>query len=169
MNDDNKMKVIQKLEFISRQLARKWGKPDAWEEIYSDMYCAFLKKAHKLANKPTNYILKACKNEAINNYLSGKSICSKPRNGIKIISIESISERIPIRKRFEKQIHAKIFAERLFNILSRREKQVAHLLMHGCTETEIAKELLISQQRVNRIKKGIRNKATKVMKRRVVF
>lgn len=169
MNTNHKIAIIQKFEFISRKLAKKWGRSEAWDEIYSDMCCAFLKKERKLVNKPTNYIIKACTNEAINNYLSGKSICSRPRNGIKIISIESVSENIPTRKRFEKHVHAKIFVEHLFNILSRREKQVAQLLMHGYTETEIAKELLVSQQRVNRIKKSIRSKATKVIRRGGVF
>jgi RNA polymerase sigma factor (sigma-70 family) len=169
VNTNHKIAIIQKFEFISRKLAKKWGRSEAWDEIYSDMCCAFLKKERKLVNKPTNYIIKACTNEAINNYLSGKSICSRPRNGIKIISIESVSENIPTRKRFEKHVHAKIFVEHLFNILSRREKQVAQLLMHGYTETEIAKELLVSQQRVNRIKKSIRSKATKVIRRGGVF
>ena len=166
---NNNITIVHRFEFVSRRLAKKWGKSEAWEDIYSDMCSAYLKNGQKFANKPTSYIIKACTNEAINTYLSGKSICSKPRDGIKIVSMESVSERIPTHRRFEEQVHIKIFVEYLFNKLSGREKQVAQLLMDGYTETDIAKELHISQQRVNRIKQGIRNKATKVIKRKGVF
>ena len=169
MNANHTITIIQKFEFISRKLAKKWGMSEAWEDIYSDMYCAFLKKRRQLANKPMNYIIKACTNEAINNYLSGKSVCSRPRTGIKIISIDSVAESIPTGGRFEKHVHTKIFVENLFNVLSTREKQVAQLLMYGYTETEIAKELLVSQQRVNRIKQNIRTKASRIAKRGGVF
>ena len=169
MNNDNILATIQRFEMISRNLAKKWGKPEAWEDIYSDMCCAFIKKGHRLANKPFGYIIKACKNEAINNYLSGKSVCSRPRDGLTIISIESICESLPTERRFETQVHIKILVEDLFNLLSRREKQVAMLIMYGYTEKETAEQLHVSQQRVNRIKQGIRNKAIRVMRKKVVI
>ena len=165
----NTLSIIQRFELISRNLAKKWGNSEAWEEIYSVMCCALVDKADSLVNKPMSYIVKSCKNAAINSYLSGKSICSRPRDGLTIVSIENLSESIPTNCRFEERIHMKIFVEDLFDFLSRREKQVASLIMYGYTEKEIAEQLHISQQRVNRIKKGIRKKVIRIKKRTVVI
>jgi len=169
MNSARTHTIIQKLELISRNLARRWGKSDVWEDIYSDMYYAFLQKEHRLTDKPLSYIIKVCTNETINNYLSGKSICSKPRHGLTIISVERMSESIPAYERFEEHIHRKIFVEVLLTQLSKREKQVASLIMQGHTEKEISAKMQITQQRVNRIKQNIKKKAYMLKKRRGVI
>ena len=163
------MLIIQQFEVISRSLARRWGKPEEWKDIYSDMCCAFLKKTQKLENKPLAYIVKACKNAAINNRFHGKSICSKPRENLEIVSLDSLCERIPTRKRFERNIHLKILVEHLFLLLTKREKQVAILIMEEYTEHEMGKLLCVSQQRINRIKKQIREKMKKLLQTSVVL
>ena len=169
MKSEKIFAIIQRFEIVSRSLAHKWGKPEAWEEIYSDMCCAFIQKNHKFTDKPLNYVIKACKNEAINNYLCGKSIDSKPRNGLKIVSIETLSERISSNGRFERQLYLKILVEKIFAVLTEREIQVARLIMKGHTEREIAKILRVSQQRINRIKKKIVQKARRMLQKRVVI
>lgn len=169
MRNYKTLEIIQRLEYVSRSLARKWGKPEEWQDIYSDMCCAFLKKFRKMEGKPLAYIIKACKNEAINNYFCGKSICSKPREGLVIVSIDGLCERIPSGKRFEQDLHMKILVEKLFLTLTKREKQVATLIMKDYTEQEMARILCVSQQRINRIKMQIRQKMKKLFHARVVI
>jgi RNA polymerase sigma factor (sigma-70 family) len=163
------LKILQRLERVSHTLARKWGSPEVWEDIYSDMCCAFIKKKCILSNKPLSYIIKTCKNYAINNYLSGKSICSKPRKGLKLISIDSISENIATHVRFEEHIHHRIIVERIFALLTPKQQEVASLIMYGNTEKEIAERLKVSQQRINQVKKEIRSKAVEVVRKKVVI
>jgi len=155
--------LIQRFEVVSRNLARKWGKPEAWEDIYSDMCCALIQKTHKFAEKSLSYIIKACKNDAINNYRRGKSIDSKPRKGLTIVSIETVSEHLPTNRRFERELRLKMLIERIFVILTERERQVARLIMNGHNEREMAKILQISQQRINRIKRKIVQKARRLL------
>jgi len=154
---------MHKLEITAKSLAKKWGKPGAWEDIYSDMCYAYVRKRGKLIDKSETYVITACKNEAINNYLRGKSICSKPRNNVEIVSIHRLSERIAVKSVFEEEIQTKILIEQIYDTLTIREKQVAMFMFEGYTEREIAGKLLISQQRVNRIKKRIRNKAYRIL------
>jgi RNA polymerase sigma factor (sigma-70 family) len=133
------------------------------------MCYAFLRRTTKLENKPLTYIVKACKNAAINNRFCGKSICSKPRERIEIVSLDRLCERIPSKKRFERNIHLKILVENLFLVLTKREKQVAMLIMEEYTEHEMGKLLCISQQRINRIKRQIRQKMKKLIHTHVVI
>ena len=167
--DNDILSIMQKFELVSRGLANRWGKPYLWQDIYSDMCYAFIKKSRNFANKPISYVIKACKNEAINTYLSGKSVCSKPRKGLKIVSIESISESLSTNTGFEKHIQLRILVERMFEILTDREKQVASLIMEGHTEKEIAASICLSQQRVNRIKKRIGEKFSEIKRKKVVI
>lgn len=169
MNDDYILSILQRLEKISHCLARKWGKPDAWEDIYSDMCCSLINKRYRLSNKPFAYIIKTCINDVINNYLSGSSICSKPRKNLKILSIENISHNISTHSRFEEHVHLRMIVERIFELLTPKQKEVASLIMYGNTENEIAKTLKVSQQRVNQIKKDIKIKALKVLRKKVVI
>lgn len=169
MNNEKILTIMQKFEVVSRNMARRWGRPDLWEEIYSDMCCAFVRKGRRFADKPLNYVTRACKNDAINNYLRGKSIDSKPRNDVKIVSLESVFEHIPITTRFEKELHLKLLIEKIFRVLTEREKQVASLIMDGYTEREMANLLSISQQRVNCIKRRIKQKARRLLQEPVVF
>jgi RNA polymerase sigma factor (sigma-70 family) len=167
--DKDILSIMQKFELVSRSLANRWGKPYMWQDIYSDMCCAFVKKNHKFTDKPISYVIKACKNEAINIYLSGKSVCSKPRNSVEMVSIECLSENLSTNIRFEKQVQLRILIERIFKILTEREKQVASLIMEGHTEKEIAELLSLSQQRINRIKKRIRKKFSETIHKKVVI
>lgn len=130
------------------------------------MCYAYIRKKEKFIGKPQSYIIAACKNEAINNYWSGKSVCSKPRDNIEIVSIHNLSESIPAQSFFEREIRIKIFVEQLFDILTIREKQVAAMMFDGYTEREIAHNLSVSQQRVNRIKKRIKDKACRILRYR---
>jgi DNA-binding CsgD family transcriptional regulator len=57
----------------------------------------------------------------------------------------------------------------MFEILTDREKQVASLIMQGHTEKEIAEEISLSQQRVNRIKKRIGEKLSEIKRKKVVI
>lgn len=140
-----------------------------WEDIYSDMCCSLIKKRYKLSNKPLAYIVKACKNDAINIYRAGSSICSKPRKNLKILSIENISHNLSTPARFEEHVHLRMMVERILRSLTPKQKEVASLIMYGNTETEIAKKLNVSQQRINQIKKEIKNKALKVLRKKVVI
>lgn len=169
MNDDYVLSILQRFEKISHCLARKWGRPDVWEDIYSDMCCSLIQKRRQLTNKPFAYVMKACKNDAINNYLSGSSICSKPRKNLKILSIENISHSISTHTRFEEHVHLRIAVERIFKVLTPRQKEVATLIMYGNTENDIARILKVSQQRINQIKKEIKNKALRVLRKTVVI
>lgn len=161
--------LLRKLKITAISLAKKWGHSGAWEDIYSDMCYAYIRKKEKLADKPEAYVIVACKNEAINNYKRGKSVCSKPRSDVEIVSIHMLSEHVPAQSFFEKEIHIKILVEEIFDTLTLREKQVATLMFDGYTEREIAALLSISQQRINRIKKVIRSKACRILNKKVSF
>jgi len=169
MNNNEVFTIIQKFEIVSRSLANKWGKPESWQDIYSDMCCALVTKNSRLKDKPEAYVIRACKNEAINNYLRGKSVCSKPREDVLILSMDCLSEGIPSPREFVKEIHLKILIEKIFRILTAREKQVASLIQDGYTEKEIAQEIRVSQQRVNRIKKKIRQKVIRLLHKQGVI
>ena len=158
MDDDFILYVINRFKKISHSLANEWGRPDIWEDIYSDMCCALIKKRCRFLNKPFAYIVKACKNDAINSYLSGKSVCSKPRENVKIISIEKVSGNISSPIRFEEQVHLKLLVEKIFKLLTPRQREVASFIMNGYTEKEIAGRLKVSQQRISQVKKEIQRK-----------
>lgn len=157
------MTLIQKFEIVSRTVCRKWGMPEEWEELYIEMCCAYVKKCASFDGKPFCYIMKACKNEAINEYFKGKSICSKPRKGIKIISIEEEPDLLCTEIDFVKNIHDKILVEKILELLTEREKQIAEMIMDGYTEHEIAECLKISQPRVNYLKQRMRKKTKKLL------
>jgi len=156
--------LIKKFKVVSHVLARKWGIPDEWQEIHSEMCCAFARKNGNFKNKPFSYIIKVCKNEAINNYFRGKSICSKPRNGIRIISYHELPEHIPDNGKFETRTHTKILVDKLLELLTIREKQIAEMIMEGYTEQEMAQHFAISQQRVNSLKRRIKEKAQRLFR-----
>ncbi len=169
MGEKKIVALIAKFEAVARNLTYKWSLPGEWEEIYSEMCCTFAKKNSNLEDKPLTYIVKVCKNEAINNYFKGKSICAKPRRGVKMISFEELSERIAVGKRFEEDVHNRLLVEKILALLTERQKQVAEGIMQGSTEQQIAGNLGISRQRVNDIKKSIRQKAKKVLNRGLLF
>lgn len=157
--------LMEKFERICRYLTHKWGMPEKCEELYSEMCYALVKKMDNFKNKPLSYIIKVCKNEAINNCFKGKSICSKPRKGLRIVSFEQLSEYISVERKFESDIHNKLLVEKIFRCLTQREKQVAELIMEGYTECEMAANFGISQPRVNCLKKKIRRKAKRILNR----
>ncbi len=66
-------------------------------------------------------------------------------------------------KRFEVDVHNRILVEKIMELLTEREKQVAEGIMQGSSERQIASDLGISRQRVNEIKKKIRQKAIKIL------
>lgn len=66
-------------------------------------------------------------------------------------------------KRFEVDVHNRILVEKIMELLTEREKQVAEGIMQGSSERQIAIDLGISRQRVNEIKKKIRQKAIKIL------
>lgn len=169
MNNKEIFTILQKLEIVSRSLANKWGKPESWQDIYSDMCFALVAKSSRLQDKPEAYIIRACKNAAINHYLEGKSICSKPRHDLTILSINEMSERIPCHQEFTTDIHRKIIIEKIIAILTPRERQIVLLIQRGYTEREIAHRMGVSQQRVNRIKKRIIHKARRLLFRQGVL
>lgn len=150
-------------ETVARKLTSRWGIPEEWEEIYGEICCAFARKNHNLKNKKTAYIVKVCKNQAINNYFKGKSVCSKPRKGLVIVSYDTLSEHIAKDERFEKNVHRKILIEKIFKLLNEREKQIAEMIMEDRSQQEIAENLGVSRQRINYMIQRIRHKTQKMV------
>ena len=163
MSEKETTAVIEKFAVVARILSHRWGMPWEWEEIRSEMCCAFARKNGNLKDKSLAYIIEVCKNEAINNYFKGKSICSKPRKGLKIVSFDELPEYISTERKFEQDVYNKILVERIFGLLTEREIQIAELIMEGYIEQEMAENLGISRQRVNYIKKNIREKAKRIL------
>jgi hypothetical protein len=124
MNKYKILTLIGKFRIVAQKITYKWGTPDEWREIYSEMCCTLAKKSYALRDKSTTYIIKACKNQALNNYFKGKSVCSKPRKGLVIVSYDALSEHITTGERFEKNIRRKILIEKIFKLLNEREKKL---------------------------------------------
>ena len=165
MSEQDIMTLIQKFETVSRAICTKWGMPEEWEEFYIEMCCALVRKNACFDGKPNRYIIKACKNEAINELFKGKSICSKPRKNVKIVSIQYVPDLRCTQVDFVKRVHDKLLVEKILNLLTDREKQIAGLIMDGYSEREIAEYLKISQPRVNYLKHKIRRKTIALLNR----
>lgn len=161
MSECDIMTLMQKFETVSRAFCRKQGIPGEWQEFYLEMCHAFARKNADLDGKPFCYIIKACKNEAINEYYKGKSICSKPRKNTRVVSIEAVPDLVCAEVDFVKHIHDKILVEKILDRLSEREKEIARLIMDGYSEREIAEHLKISQSRVNYLKHRMQRKTKK--------
>ncbi|MBE0433356.1 sigma-70 family RNA polymerase sigma factor [candidate division WOR-3 bacterium] len=165
MNELDMMALMQKFEAVSRLVCKKFGMPGEWEEFYIEMCCAFVRKSASWDGKPPCYIVKACKNEAINEYFKGKSVCSKPRKNATVISIEEMPDLSCGEVDFVKHVHDKILVEKIIKILTARERQIAEMLMDGYSEHEIAECLKISQSRVNYLKQRMKKKTKKLLSR----
>ena len=162
MNQDCLTAVLNGFATVSLRLAHKLHVPSAQDDLYSEMCYAYVRKNGSLLGKSLAYTIRVCKNEALNNLFRGKSICSKQRNGTRIISLDSLSEQIPFPSCFEQDIHTRLVIEKILEVLTGRERQVAELIMEGDSETEIASDLGMSHQRVNYLKKRIRRKAMRI-------
>jgi len=79
------------------------------------------------------------------------------------MSFAKLSELIAVPKRFEEDVHNRLLVEKILALLTQRQRQVALGIMQGSTEGQIASNLGISRQRVNEIKKRIRQKAIKIL------
>ena len=159
------LELIQKFEAVSRVLTNKWGVPNEWQELYGEMCCAFARENGNLMDKSFAYIIRVCKNKAQNSYFKGKSICSKPRRGLKVVSLEQLSETIPAEEQFEDGIHKKILVEKIMGSLTERERQVAEQIMEGETVAEMAMNLGISRQRINHLMRHLQEKVKRLKER----
>jgi|GEM_PF-6975940 len=157
------VKVITKFQAVARRLPDKLCMLGQWYWLFDEMCYTFAKKNVYLKDKPMVYITTTGENTAINNYFQGKSICSKSQREIIILSFEKLSEFIALPKRFEEDVHNRLLVEKIMALLTQRQRQVALGIMQGSTEVQIASSLGISRQRVNEIKKRIREKAIKIL------
>lgn len=165
MSEQDTLALIHKFEAVARLYCKQRGMAGEWEEFYIEMCCAFIRKNAALEGRPACYIVKACRNEAINEFHKGTSICSKPRKSTQIVSIEAVPDLLYAEVDFVKNIHDKILVEKILARLTERERQIAQLFMEGYSEREISESLRISQPRVNKLKHRIRRKARALLNR----
>lgn len=164
MNEKKTSTLMNIFSAISVPLAYRLGVPERHDELFSEMcYCLAL-QYDELRHKPFPYIIKICKNKAINRLFKGKSICSKPRKGVKVISLETCNNISSPKHDIARSAYRKKMVNKLLRKLSKREREVAEFLMEDYTEKEIAQKLGVTQQRVNFIKKKIRRKARNIIK-----
>ncbi len=158
MNHECLSAILNGFAVVSQRLAHQLKTPSVKDDFYGEMCFAYVRRNGSLTDKSLAYTIKVCKNEALNSFFKGKSICSKPRKGLNLISYESLAETIPTKTNLEKHVFDRVLVDRVLSVLTGRERQVAELVMQGYTLTEIARELSISNARVSRIKRQIRMK-----------
>ena len=163
MNKKEIIKVIAKFQTPARRLRDTVYMRGQWYELFGEVYHMCARRNGYLKDKPVVHIAAAGESTPFNSPFRSKSICSRSQREIGILSLEKLSEFIPLPKRFEEDVHNRLLVEKIMALLTQRQRQVALGIMQGSTEVQIASSLGISRQRVNEIKKRIREKAMEIL------
>ena len=156
--------IVDKLETKLRKIASNVtdNKADQ-DDLLQEGWLYLWKNIEKLENKTISYILTGCYFQFIDYLKQGRSIDSKVRENVTIISLYHVNDegqaplvsRIPSKAEDVKEVLiAKDLQEQIRKRLNAKLKETYDLLLEGHTLGEIAKELNLTHEAVRlRVKK----------------
>ncbi|MCD6232082.1 sigma-70 family RNA polymerase sigma factor [Candidatus Aerophobetes bacterium] len=157
----NKVKKIEpKIQEITHRVTND---KEVRKELLQEAWIYLWEKKERFNDKPISYLLRSCYYKFIDYFKQGKSIDSKPRETVSVISLnyKSCERDIAFEFNISSQIYepisiliAKDLKERIKKLLDAKLKETYDLLLKGYTIREIAKKFNLTHEAVRlRVKK----------------
>lgn len=157
----NKVKKIEpKIQEITHRITNDKG---VQKELLQEAWIYLWENKEKFNDKPISYLSRSCYYKFIDYFKQGKSIDSKPRETVSVISLnyKSCERDITFEFNIPSQIYepisiliAKDLEERIKKLLDAKLKETYDLLLKGYTIREIAKKFNLTHEAVRlRVKK----------------
>jgi len=167
------MELLEKLEPKIRGIASVLtDNREDQKDLIQEMCLHIFERKKSLKDKKEFYILRSCYFRAKHYVNQGKSIDSKWRRGIRVISLyykdNNGEERMrDIPSDFPSPhniVITRLMTEEIRGLLSGRQREIFELLFKGYTSAEIAKTLKVTRAAVSKNLKKIREKVRKYLR-----
>jgi len=167
------MELLEELEpKIKRIASMITNNRENQKDLAQEMRLHIFEKRESLKDKKEAYILRSCYFYAKHYINQGKSIDSKWRKSIRVVSLYYKDENgnkktLPLCSDLPSPmdvVATNMTIEKIRSSLPKRQKQIFELLLEGYIPAEIAKTLKVTRAAVSKNMKKIREKVSKYLK-----